>query len=164
MKKLSILLSLILIVSISNAQWTTSGNDIYNTNTGNVGVGTSAPPARLSVLQPVTTNVVSSLALFGYSNTATNRSIAIQQIGNTSTVHQYIFLNGGLGSGSALGSPTLSSVYAPSFGFECNDNNLNILTASSGTNVTPSIAMSFSPNGNVGIGTTSPGSFKLAVE
>ena len=30
-------------------QWTTNGNDINNTNTGNVGVGTSAPAAKLTV-------------------------------------------------------------------------------------------------------------------
>src|SRR5229473_4864036 len=32
-----------------NAQWTTSGNNISNTNTGNVGVGTAAPVAPLHV-------------------------------------------------------------------------------------------------------------------
>src|SRR5712691_11340934 len=31
-------------------QWNTNGNDISNTNTGNVGVGTSAPGYRLDVL------------------------------------------------------------------------------------------------------------------
>lgn len=32
------------------AQWTTNGNNINNTNSGNVGVGTTAPPERLSVV------------------------------------------------------------------------------------------------------------------
>ncbi|MFD0749239.1 flagellar export protein FliJ [Mucilaginibacter calamicampi] len=31
------------------AQWTTSGTDIYNSNTGNVGVGTNTPPRKLTV-------------------------------------------------------------------------------------------------------------------
>jgi hypothetical protein len=31
------------------SQWTVIGNDIYNNNTGNVGIGTSAPLARLTV-------------------------------------------------------------------------------------------------------------------
>ena len=31
------------------AQWTTSGSDIYNSNTGNVGIGTSTPSAKLDL-------------------------------------------------------------------------------------------------------------------
>lgn len=31
------------------AQWDTSSNDIYNTNSGNVGIGISSPPHKLSV-------------------------------------------------------------------------------------------------------------------
>ena len=34
----------------AQAQWTTSGNDISNTNSGNVGIGTSTPAHRLDVL------------------------------------------------------------------------------------------------------------------
>lgn len=34
------------------AQWATSGNNIYNTNSGNVGVGTNAPGASLDVNGP----------------------------------------------------------------------------------------------------------------
>jgi hypothetical protein len=33
----------------SNGQWNASGNDLYNSNSGNVGIGTAAPLARLSV-------------------------------------------------------------------------------------------------------------------
>lgn len=42
----------ILFVSISNslfAQWTTSGTNIYNSNTGNVGIGTTTPKTLLDV-------------------------------------------------------------------------------------------------------------------
>ncbi len=35
--------------SSSSSQWTTSGSNIYNTNTGKVGIGTSTPAARLHV-------------------------------------------------------------------------------------------------------------------
>ncbi len=35
--------------SSSSSQWTTSGSNIHNANTGNVGIGTSAPAARLQV-------------------------------------------------------------------------------------------------------------------
>ncbi len=33
----------------ANAQWTTSGTNIYNSNTGNVGIGTTAPTSKLQV-------------------------------------------------------------------------------------------------------------------
>ena len=40
-----------LIVSATNSygQWATSGNDIYNTNTGTVGIATTTPTATLDV-------------------------------------------------------------------------------------------------------------------
>lgn len=44
------LLFLIAVPRTAQGQWTTSGNDISNTNSGNVGVGTSTPAHRLDVL------------------------------------------------------------------------------------------------------------------
>ena len=35
--------------STVQAQWTTNGNNINNTNTGNVGIGTSNPSVKLEV-------------------------------------------------------------------------------------------------------------------
>lgn len=46
---LTLCLFFVLISNISIAQWTTSGTDIYNSNTGNVGVGTTVPGSRLDV-------------------------------------------------------------------------------------------------------------------
>src|SRR5262245_50749062 len=37
------------------SQWTTSGNNIFNNNTGNVGVGTSTPTFKLDVLGSINT-------------------------------------------------------------------------------------------------------------
>jgi hypothetical protein len=34
---------------VKSQQWTTNGNDIYNTNTGNVGIGTATPTEKLDV-------------------------------------------------------------------------------------------------------------------
>ncbi len=42
------------IAFATQAQWTTSGTHIYNTNTGNVGIGTSAPATLLDVSKNMT--------------------------------------------------------------------------------------------------------------
>lgn len=49
--KIAFLTLFILIVgtNVSNAQWTVAGSDIYNTNTGNMGVGTTTPAQKLTV-------------------------------------------------------------------------------------------------------------------
>lgn len=144
---------LFLVVGTASAQWTLSSGVEYTTS-GNVGIGTSTPGFLLTVNAGIVANTISPLASFGYSGIATNRSILFEQLGNSSSVSQYFFLNGGLGSSSTFGSPTLTSNYASGFGFECSDNNLNILTAANGTNVSPVRAMSFLPSGNVLIGKT----------
>jgi len=40
------------------AQWATSGTNIYNTNTGNVGIGTSTPATNLNVYNPSNTGIL----------------------------------------------------------------------------------------------------------
>jgi hypothetical protein len=47
---LVLLVACLLSPSAARAQWTTSGNNISNTNTGNVGVGTASPEESLHVL------------------------------------------------------------------------------------------------------------------
>ncbi len=51
MKKLTLICIIVLLaVSLeTNGQWNTSGNDIYNTNSGYVGIGNSAPATLLHV-------------------------------------------------------------------------------------------------------------------
>jgi hypothetical protein len=51
-------------------QWTNAGNNIYNTNTGNVGIGTTTPNAPLQ-----------------FSNGLTNRKVVLYETGNND--HQY---------------------------------------------------------------------------
>lgn len=46
------------ILSGSDADWVISGNDIYNANTGNVGVGTTTPLYKLTVGSPDSTGVI----------------------------------------------------------------------------------------------------------
>ncbi len=47
-------LTIIILLSVchfSNAQWTTTGNNIYNSNTGNVGIGINSGTAKFAVYQ-----------------------------------------------------------------------------------------------------------------
>src|SRR5215210_5721909 len=47
------------------AQWATSGNDISNTNSGNVGIGTSSPATKLEVQGPDAAVTLSSTGAQG---------------------------------------------------------------------------------------------------
>ena len=51
MKKLSLFIVMFALLSLNEAiaQWNTSGNNIYNTNTGYVGIGNTAPSTLLHV-------------------------------------------------------------------------------------------------------------------
>jgi hypothetical protein len=49
MKKIIIPILLVLCTIKSFSQWATSGNNIFNSNSGNVGIGTNTPTAKLSV-------------------------------------------------------------------------------------------------------------------
>jgi len=52
-KYLSSLLITLLSVSLLFGQWNTSGSNIYNSNTGNVGIGTTVPGEKLTVIGKV---------------------------------------------------------------------------------------------------------------
>lgn len=70
--------------SIALAQWATSSNNIYNTNSGNVGVGTNSPGAKLEVLgdQMLRMNLDRNLffSIGSGGNTDTNQVAAIRAI------------------------------------------------------------------------------------
>lgn len=52
-----------------NSVWSTSGTDIYNNNTGNVGIGTSTPDGELEVVS-TNTNVPRGILSTHYSNSS----------------------------------------------------------------------------------------------
>ena len=56
MRKSTLLIGIIFFLSLNDAisQWNTSGSNIYNTNTGNVGIGNSTPTALLHVQKSMT--------------------------------------------------------------------------------------------------------------
>ena len=52
------------------SNWTASGNDIYNSNTGNVGIGTTGPDAKLDINGTI------------FSSTTSNNSLTLNSLGD----------------------------------------------------------------------------------
>jgi hypothetical protein len=141
MKKVCLMLvTVISLLQFSYAQWTTSGSNIYNSNTGNVGIGTTSPLSLLSV---------------GSGSLADN-NIPIQlSTSGTSTVKGIGFnKNGayGLYMGYDQGVVTTGG-----FIRQISTDPLSVIVNNTST------AMTFLSNGHVGIGTTNPGTYLLAV-
>ncbi|HTJ13977.1 MAG TPA: hypothetical protein VL547_18195 [Dinghuibacter sp.] len=131
------LLSFCLILAIQNlfAQWSPSGNNIYNTNSGNVGIGTASPTLPLSIS---TANGGDAMRI---TNTNTQYGAAAMECFVSDGSQTYIGQI--FGQWSGLTSP---SVWQSS-------NNIVITPALN----SPQTGINLLTNGHVGIGTTAPG-------
>ena len=90
----------------ASAQWTTTGNDITNSNSGNVGVGKSSPTHKLDVLSSVaaiarfdssasanTQVLINSASGFNANLVLTRAGVAKWSIGNINSNDRISFLN-----------------------------------------------------------------------
>jgi hypothetical protein len=142
MRKVYFITALVFISKLSNAQWgpsSNNANNISNTNSGNVGIGTTTPTERLSVVGNLH---MSASAL-------NNPNILLE----TSAIP----------SGSAFGPFIKWKRTAATQGWLIaldpgNNENLTIASSEAPWNR----IVSFTTSGNVGIGTTTP-SYKLVV-
>jgi hypothetical protein len=122
----------------TSAQWTTNGNDISNTNSGNVGVGTTTPSALLEVKKSQSAGTAISVDNpFTTSGNSAYTGLFFKQNGVNRLLISSINDNNALGAGTAqfwnfANGPT---VFA--------NNNTETMRLSAG--------------GNLGIGTNSPG-------
>ena len=120
----------VLIGNMVLGQWATSGNNIYNFNTGNVGIGNNSP----------------SFLLHAGKNT-TGPTIAVQNFGGTGGA-QFEMIDNASGADWKF-KATLSG------GFKIRDHasglDVMVIEPNSGVN-----ALYIGPAGNVGIGTDSP--------
>ncbi|HWK08192.1 MAG TPA: hypothetical protein VNS58_31405 [Puia sp.] len=184
MKTVVLFLCACLTGSMAHSQWTLpdASNNIHNTNTGFVGIGVTNPTAALHVAYEgfpslsvavtgnranATTQLSTSLAVIADNNTQTSSSGAVA----------WDFYNNGTNpswSGALLehvGTAVTGNQYgvlAANQGELLFQNVSNGVIASNGANIFISplgtVSACFLTNGNVGIGTTNPGTNKLAVE
>lgn len=132
--------SLLAFTMVSNAQWTTSGTNIYNSNTGNVGIGTTAPSQKLDVRGGAIHVVNSSTLPYSFIGRDANP-------GNDSYFYHRMTTNYHILGSSKNGTGTMRKI-----GF-----------AIGGSDLEADVKMTIIPNGNVGIGTSAP-LYKLHVE
>lgn len=122
-----ILISLFVNGELAVAQWSTTGTNIYNTNTGNVGVGTSTPGVKLDV----------------YGTVRSYSQLLTTAVGT----------NGGYYADDGVGSTIFSISRQPSN--EARFQSYGFHTFYSGGN-TGTEKVRIDPYGNVGIGTSTP--------
>lgn len=63
MKRLSLVVFCLLVFTLSKAQWITSGSNIYNSNSGSVGIGTNSPISTLHLVSNLNTSGANSATI-----------------------------------------------------------------------------------------------------
>ncbi|GEM_PF-6763945 len=129
----------------SAGQWTTSGANIYNSNSGNVGIGTSTPDASVKL------HVVAgdkSLALFGPNNATWAGELAVGASPTQLTAKraQVISTDGNLHLDSAIGHATYINYYSQTPTF-INPQGGNVGIGSTGTGYKLTVAGDIYANG-----------------
>jgi len=64
-KSLILVIALLLLAGLTQAQWNTNGTNIYNTNTGFVGIGNNSPTSLMDVAKAMTEPIISVRNLGG---------------------------------------------------------------------------------------------------
>jgi hypothetical protein len=93
-----------------SAQWTTSGNDISNTNSGNVGVGTSTPSAKLDLIS--TAGATAAVKIKGAASQTGN---LLEFRTSDNTVRSYVNPAGALFFNPAMDQVAAAITIAPNF-------------------------------------------------
>ena len=146
-------------------QWTTSGSNISNTNSGNVGVGTSSPSSRLTVVGPVQ-NGVYTVQIDSTAGGQAGAQHGILLIGTSATTYLTAGATTIAGSAPHLNIDAAdNSNFATTLGNTGGFGRVLRLRSSSGSTIPvlqvegsngSTVGLSALANGNVGIGTASP--------
>ena len=196
LKRVNLLAMLFIFFTISNfsyGQWvTTTDGDIYNSNTGFVGIGTSSPESLLHVdvndpynwaaiiengdgygqallVKGVYPGADPTLPIFRIEDNLSTKLFEILGNGSidiNSSISDYAisFRNANTGgSGLLIEAGHISYPSHPALEVQDMDHN-SLFTVSPNGAVKIGTTLTALANGNVGIGTTDPGTYKLAVE
>lgn len=180
MKK--VLFIFLMIPYVSFGQWTTSGTNIYTTNAGFVGIGTTTPTTHLHLSKA---NTGTLLLIENTSSTVVNNpglTVANYQgavLGNPvitlsnskGTKAAPTALGGtligaitfaGYNSAQFISSVRIDALSEATYTTTSTPSYLTFSTTSSGA-IVPTERLRINSAGNVGIGTSTPGSYRLAV-
>ncbi len=179
---LLVFVAIFIIRMPAKAQWTTSGTDIYNSNSGNVGIGTSSPATKLHVNGDITldggllkfVNNYTAAAVVPVGTMGTTALYGTQIRAKTGTYYDLLIVapNGELYMYAHPGSHTVlfgdNIIAQPTKKIFLDGGSNTYLTEVSADNIgfftNGSEKLRINDNGQVGIGITSvPSGYKFAV-
>lgn len=155
-----------------NSVWTASGNDIYNNNTGNVGIGTTTPDAEFEVVS-TSSNGPRGIVGTEYNNSSVSDShLWLRKAKGTESSPLAIASGDEIGflkfcgyDGTVFSTndqTEIGAVASENFTFGNNGSYLKFMTTPNGS-MNGAERMRIDQNGNVGIGTTVAPTAKLEV-
>ena len=142
MKKLLVVLVLVLMGTMSYAQWATSGTNIYNTNTGKVGIGNGA--------------VYTPISLFDVGKNMTSPAIAIRNLGGGGGAEFIMY------DQVSTAEWKFKSIGTGGFKIRDQKNAKDVIQIEPATGAGAVNAIYITSAGNIGLGTATP-TVKLAV-
>ena len=131
--------------TISDGDWTISGNDIYNSNTGNVGVGTSTPSTILS-LDGDANRTIGMERTTGTDGFDLTIQAGGAKAGTADNDGGNLILSGGIATGNGSVVPKSNIIFKTT----------TQLGSSSSADQNPTEKMRLTANGDLGLGTTNP--------
>ncbi|MBS1659601.1 MAG: hypothetical protein JST68_00980 [Bacteroidetes bacterium] len=153
-------------LSASSQQWTTSGNNIYNNNTGNVGVGTITPAYPLDVNGTIRAQSGTLLLMTG--NAGLTGTCLATHLFNTCGSSGYLTFGFNTTTGAGTSTPDPLVIQQSNLSVGINTNNpqakLHIKGAGATSSTSSFLVLNSAgtemfrvvDNGNIGVGTSSP--------
>lgn len=141
MKQLLFFFLLVVSWQAALPQWSTSGSNIYNTNSGNVGIGTSTPATNVEIKFPVASSLSPILRLTGGGNAQVAIDLATYDPGSNAPPGRILASDDGN--------------YSANIAF--------LTKAPGGISNSLQTRMTIMDNGNVGINTSNTQGYQFAV-